>query len=413
MSETGTVRSYVVKYCRGQGLDIGCGTDLITEEAIGIDYHRPYNRRQCGATTEADIRGPWERALAQFGPDSVDYVYSSHLLEGYPDIEPVLEAWSYHVKPGGFLVLCLPIEELFAPAFARAPQRYYHTRYQSWTGSEDFVASLPDWFSAHMEVVEASAVIARHSFCVVFRKRDGLPQHAQVSRVWRIEFNPREGDRWEGGDFALVEEMADRSYLPGDVRTYYSRPSGDPEPSLALPSWLEPRIEQELEPGVRVQIGNAGCELSYRHIHAGNAKENVVAILRWAQWAYGLVGDGLVLAPMDFDLIHDVMTGRRLLRWAAAHRVPLVVHRGYRFFFPPDAFEHIREVSGRHPFSAFGNLFAYPFPEVSIAIKHTGAEAWTGAGLAGGLQHGAIEKARAFGFSGVAASREAWETGFG
>ena len=232
------------------------------------------------------------------------------------------------------------------------------------------------------------------------------------SQVLRIDLDPAEGDRWEGADFAVFSRMEEREYQAGDVRTYCSGEfCNSPEATLELPTWLESKIQSTLQPGVRALIGNAGCELTFRQIHCENAEENVKAMLRWAEWAYGLVGKRLVLGPMDFDLIHDVMTGARLLGWAAAHGVPLAVFCGYRFLFSEDAFPEIERVSASYSFALFGNPYRYPFAEVSDAIRESGAEAWTGAGFADGLRWGVFERAREFGFSGVLTTKEAWLDG--
>lgn len=171
MSPTDSVRAYVGHYCHGRGVDIGCGGDKISDEATGIDYLHPYNIRQCGAVTEADIRQPWERALSRFEAGSLDYVYSSHLLEGYPDITVPLRYWAYPLRPGGSLVLCLPIEHLLAEELSRSGPRYYHRRKQEWSGSGDFLAGIPKWFMQHLQLIEASGLIRPCSFYVVFRRR--------------------------------------------------------------------------------------------------------------------------------------------------------------------------------------------------------------------------------------------------
>lgn len=116
----------------------------------------------------------------------------------------------------------------------------------------------------------------------------------------------------------------------------------------------------------------------------------------------------LVLAPMDYDLIHDVMTGGKFLAWAARNRVPLLIFCAYRFLFPEDAFEHIKQVCRHYPMRAFRNPYRFPYQEISEALKQSGGEVWTGTGFHEGLAAGALEKAEQFGFGAVLTSREAW-----
>ena len=196
--------------------------------------------------------------------------------------------------------------------------------------------------------------------------------------------------------------------VPGDVRTYCTERRCEGMPLvITSPESLREEIIATLKPGVRAMVGNAGCELTFRHI-TPRPGTNVCAMLCWAEAAYEVIGERLVLAPMDYDLIHDVMTGGRLLKWAAKHRVPLLIFCGFRFLFPEDAFDYIRQLCARYPMRLSRNLYSYPYTEISEAVRQSGAEVWTGAGFHEGLVAGALEKAEAFGFSAVFATREAW-----
>lgn len=245
---------------------------------------------------------------------------------------------------------------------------------------------------------------------------------AAPERMLRIEMNPDAQDRWRDADFALSTDPDWRQAAPGDVVTFCSERSCEqPDPGLQFPATLAGQIQTwaasespaDTHPAVRAMVGNAGCELTYRHIHGRGAKRNVDAMLRWAYRAFALLGDRLVLAPMDFDLIHDVMTGGRLLAWSAKRAVPLLVFCGYRFLFDADAFEHISTVSRSYPFESFGNPYRFPFDEVSDALRASGACVWTGAGYVEGIRQGAVEKAGKFGFSGVVTAKAAWAVGAG
>ena len=226
----------------------------------------------------------------------------------------------------------------------------------------------------------------------------------------RIELWPNMANRWVHADFAVLALNDGQGLAKGDVRVFSVGNSEKPAHSLTLPSSLKEMIKNGLAKDIRAMVGNTGCELTFRHRYGCAAKKNIRHILRWAEDAYVATDGKLVLAPMDFDLIHDVMTYGRLLRWAAQRNVPLAIFCGYRFLFEADAFEHIKEVSKRYDFGSFGNPYTYPFREISDAIKTSGAEVWTGVGYAEGLQAGAIDKAEQFGFRGVMTKKKAWET---
>jgi len=228
-----------------------------------------------------------------------------------------------------------------------------------------------------------------------------------------IEMNPNLKERWSKADFGLSPNPVIGNIAAGDVCTFCTANNCETPPKvLSSPTILAESIRTTLPDGVRAMVGNAGCELTFRHIFGGKAGKNIRHILKWAKSAYGMLGDRLVLAPMDYDLIHDVMTGGRLLAWAAVNKVPLVIFCGYRFVFKEDEFEHIKIYSKRYSFESFGNPYKYPFGEISDAIKASKAEVWTGAGFDGGLLAGVLEKAERFGFKGVLTTKPAWEKYF-
>ena len=83
-------------YCKGEGLDIGFGSDLITKDAKGYDF---------------------EHGNAQYlkgvKDNSYDFVYSSHTIEHLPDPAEGIKNWFRVVKPGGYLILYLPHRDLY------------------------------------------------------------------------------------------------------------------------------------------------------------------------------------------------------------------------------------------------------------------------------------------------------------
>lgn len=84
------------KFCKGEGLDIGFGSDLITKNAKGYDF---------------------EHGNAQYlkgvKDNSFDFVYSSHTIEHLPDPAEGIKNWFRVVKPRGYLVLYLPHRDLY------------------------------------------------------------------------------------------------------------------------------------------------------------------------------------------------------------------------------------------------------------------------------------------------------------
>jgi ubiquinone/menaquinone biosynthesis C-methylase UbiE len=62
--------------------------------------------------------------LYWFKDNVLDYIYSSHLLEDFPDTRKVLREWMRVLKPGGLMMLCLPHEMRFREHCDRTGQVY-------------------------------------------------------------------------------------------------------------------------------------------------------------------------------------------------------------------------------------------------------------------------------------------------
>lgn len=102
--ETDHCRHRLMKYCRGQGVDLGCGNTRIKTDAIGIDLTNP------NADMKADAR-----VLKQFPDNHFDYVFSSHLLEELANTEATLKEWIRILKPGGYMILYQAEKTLYYP----------------------------------------------------------------------------------------------------------------------------------------------------------------------------------------------------------------------------------------------------------------------------------------------------------
>ena len=102
--ETDLCRGRLIKYCKGQGVDLGCGNVKISADAIGIDLYHP------NADMHEDVRD-----LSCYPDGHFDYVYSSHMLEELQDTKGVLKEWLRILKPGGYLVLYQADKDLYYP----------------------------------------------------------------------------------------------------------------------------------------------------------------------------------------------------------------------------------------------------------------------------------------------------------
>ena len=84
------------KYCKGEGLDIGCGSDPVVPGVSGWDI----------------LNGD-AQYLKGIEDESFDFVYSSHCLEHMRDVRISLRNWFRVVKPGGYLIVTIPDRDLY------------------------------------------------------------------------------------------------------------------------------------------------------------------------------------------------------------------------------------------------------------------------------------------------------------
>jgi len=141
MSETGRYRSIVAPYCMvpnpdpnrfppphfgervpGVGIDLASGGDPVVPWAWQLelppDQYAHYN-------ANTPIRGPVQIRADAFThraaePNSLDFVYSSHLLEDrlQSEWDGIFTLWSSFLKPGGYLIILVPEQNLWWTAIA-------------------------------------------------------------------------------------------------------------------------------------------------------------------------------------------------------------------------------------------------------------------------------------------------------
>lgn len=111
-SESLKVLWELVPYTSGRGLDLGCGPSKAFPHFIGVDNNA--DERLFGiSATGADVIVPTCESLDMFASDSMDFVFSSHLLEHIKDYQSALREWYRVIKPGGYLVLYLPHKDFY------------------------------------------------------------------------------------------------------------------------------------------------------------------------------------------------------------------------------------------------------------------------------------------------------------
>jgi SAM-dependent methyltransferase len=129
-------REFFEKYLCGRVIDIGAGNDPV-----------------CHAAEIFDVADGDANRIDEFRTiEAYDSVYSSHCLEHMNDPQDALNRWWKLVKPGGYLIVVVPDEELYEQGFwpsifntdhkASFRHRYSSTNPASFD-LEEIVATLP------------------------------------------------------------------------------------------------------------------------------------------------------------------------------------------------------------------------------------------------------------------------------
>jgi SAM-dependent methyltransferase len=90
-------KDFAQRYLQGKVLDVGAGGDLVCPWAQGFDMEHG----------DANVIDRY------FEPQSFDAVHSSHCLEHMLDPPSALRNWWSLVKPGGYMILVVPDEDLY------------------------------------------------------------------------------------------------------------------------------------------------------------------------------------------------------------------------------------------------------------------------------------------------------------
>ncbi|MBC8427261.1 MAG: class I SAM-dependent methyltransferase [Proteobacteria bacterium] len=94
------------RYFVGHGIDVGCGNDSL---ARFCKYGFPLMLK----ITHWDLKDGDGQYLEDIKDNTFSFLHSSHSLEHMKDISITLENWIRVVKPGGFLIITVPDEDMY------------------------------------------------------------------------------------------------------------------------------------------------------------------------------------------------------------------------------------------------------------------------------------------------------------
>lgn len=153
----------VAKYLRGRGVDLGAGEFRVLPHVITVDN---CNHNKFGYDIRPDVYSDCDK-LEIFGSATLDFVYSSHLLEHIEDTRAALKEWWRVLKQGGYLILYLP-HKLFYPNVGQPGANPDHKHDFM---PEDIIKQMPDgWDLVEKQDRNEGE---EYSFLLVFKKING------------------------------------------------------------------------------------------------------------------------------------------------------------------------------------------------------------------------------------------------
>ena len=117
-NETAKVHDRIAPFVAGRGLDLGCGFWKLKVPKTGKDFCLGVDSAYHGSAPDVDVNCD-VTSLDLFTDESFDYIYSSHTLEDMPYPAAVLKEWWRVLKPGGNLILYLPLTKDVAKSLGR------------------------------------------------------------------------------------------------------------------------------------------------------------------------------------------------------------------------------------------------------------------------------------------------------
>jgi predicted SAM-dependent methyltransferase len=134
-SETSICRHITAPYCQGNGVDLGSGGDPVVPWSIQVDLPEDAFVSY-GHVHDVGVPIQWRGSATDlpFKDATLDFVYSSHLLEDFKDWVPVLREWLRVLKLGGHLIIMVPDHAAFRAAVAAGQGDNLSHQHESFPG---------------------------------------------------------------------------------------------------------------------------------------------------------------------------------------------------------------------------------------------------------------------------------------
>lgn len=145
-SETEKYRHLTVPYCAGNGIDVGSGGDPVVRSAIQVELpEADYFKYRSGDVNGVPIQWQGSADALPFKDKTLDYVYSSHLLEDFLDWKPLLKEWTRVLKKSGKLIILIPDKALWEAALRRGQLPNCAHKHEGYVGELSTYAKHFGW----------------------------------------------------------------------------------------------------------------------------------------------------------------------------------------------------------------------------------------------------------------------------
>lgn len=143
---------FATRYFIGEGVDIGCGPDPISQYAEQFPLMK--------GCRSWDLPDGDAQYLETVEDNTFDFVHSSHCLEHMVDPKIALEHWLRVLKPGGHLVITIPDEDLYEQGIFPSTNNDDHkwtftiAKASSWSNKSVNLTELLGGFASIAQVVK-------------------------------------------------------------------------------------------------------------------------------------------------------------------------------------------------------------------------------------------------------------------
>jgi FkbM family methyltransferase len=148
--------AFHTRYFVGKGLDVGAGPD-------GLSRYREFFPK-LESVRDWDLADGDAQLLAGVADGAFDFVHSSHSLEHMVDVRVALSNWIRAVRPGGFLVLLVPDEDMYErghwPSRSNADHKWTFTTWkrETWSPKSVNLVDLVREFGDEVELERLNVV---------------------------------------------------------------------------------------------------------------------------------------------------------------------------------------------------------------------------------------------------------------